>query len=646
MFFVASKRNSRAKSFTVISVSLMVLAKATWSPAFGAERLNDDDIAAWADRTFTDAVEANQISGAVISIVKDGEVVFSNGYGLGDVETGTVADPAHTRVRIGSISKTFTATVIGQLIEEGRIGSVDDPANIYLTRYQLPDNDGIVITLRHLLTHTAGFEDRFFFIGAREPVQLPATPQVIESLRPAYVRPAGKQVVYSNFGVAVLGYLIEDITGQDMEQSIRTQLFEPLGMTSTELAVDVSEPEGLAKPGLIDHLGIVGPTPFTAINPAIAQAGSVVSTAADMARYMNAHLGHSAYLGVELPARMRSPLAGNAAGLTEIGMVFFLDQWAGRTTVSHGGNWAGFHTWMTLIPEDDVGMFVSLLSEPMPNSLIDRFVAAAFPERAKPRSPPMQSALEISNQFLVELLGPKREIVRNNPLNSAETEKFAGLYRADRRPFNTTEAISSLVYFGADVTEITVRDDGLYLGAAGPWISAGDNRFVLDVPTRPMIAIIPGQDGAEPILVPDIGIYTFTRIPAWSDPRVQAIAIHLLLPLTLLGLVAVLWLKQSIAAVAPLTVGISGLAMIACATLGLGAGESLMTGYNVGNTQRMLLFVVFANTQCFGGLASSVAGWSGRLGRTQRILTLTVGVLAIVIAIILAQHNIIGVHRL
>src|SRR5690606_36604128 len=90
--------------------------------------LDAPNVAAWADETFTQALAQHQFSGATVSVVKDGALIFSNGYGRADYSRPGPVDPARTQFRIGSITKTFTATMIAQLVDEGRIASLDDPA--------------------------------------------------------------------------------------------------------------------------------------------------------------------------------------------------------------------------------------------------------------------------------------------------------------------------------------------------------------------------------------------------------------------------------------------------------------------------------------------------------------------------------------
>lgn len=599
-----------------------------------------ESIGVWADRTFEAALANHQITGAVVSVVRDGEIIHQRGYGLANITTGAAADPQTTRVRIGSTTKTFTATIIAQLIDEGVIETLDDPVNRYLARYELPDNGGTPISLRHLLTHSAGYEDRFFFIGSDRPVDIPVSPELFDSLRPAFARPAGDRVVYSNFGVAVLGLVIEDLTGLPIDEAMRRRIFAPLGMTHTELAVSIDEPEGLAVPGLIDGAGeLTGPVPFVAINPAVAQTGSIVSTAEDMARYMNAQLGTDDHLNPTILARLHHRIEGNDEQLNGIGMVFFIDRWAGRTTISHGGNWAGFHTWMVLLPEENLGFYVTLLGDAQPISHLNQLIGGVFSSLAEPSSPAMQSAASMSDQFLAEILGPKRAEPEPVTLSVEALNRYTGYFRADRRSFSTVEELTSLVYFGAEVMQVTAQDDGLYLNGAGPWVPTGEGRFVLDGGARPMIVIRPHSETGILELTPDIGIYTFSHIAAWQHPGLQSIALHLLLLLSLAGLFVSLLMRRTWLAVVPLTVGLCSATMLGCLFVGLEPGGSMMTDYFAGYLSRIIIFVIAANLMLAVGLVSGFLAVTRPIARRWKLTFIILGLDSVAIALILFQYN-------
>ncbi|MEZ5897768.1 MAG: serine hydrolase domain-containing protein [Parvularculaceae bacterium] len=622
-----------------LMVAFSALAGARAQDGAMAE-ITPQSVEAWADKAIGGVFDEGRITGAVVSVVKDGAVIFEKGYGYDDVTTKAPASAMTTRVRIGSTTKTFTATIIAQLMEEGAIGSLDDPANKYLKRYNLPDNDGVEITLRHLLTHTAGFEDKFFFIGSDRRVDIPVSAELFDTLRPRFVRPAGEKIVYSNFGVAVLGLVIEDLTGMAIDDAFKARLFGPLGMADTDLAVSIDEPAGLARPGDINAAGeIAGPTRFTAINPAVAQTGSIVSTAADMARFMNAQLGFGDALSAEVRRNLHTRARENAPEINGLGMVFFVDRWAGEKTVSHGGNWAGFHTWMTLLPDEGVGFYVTLLGDATPQGLGDMIIGAVAPDRAAPSSPAMLSASATANGFLSAFYGPKRGAPAIDTPSMDGLSRYAGLYRGDRRPFTFAEEISSLVYFGPGLLKVEAGDDGLYLGGAGPWVPVGGGRFVLDAGSRPLMVIEPNARTGVLTLSPEIGIYTFSKIAQWASPRLHSILIYLLLPLTLIGLSAPFVIGRNAAAIAPFVAGIAGAILIGAALIGVPEGGSMMIGYYAGHLTRITVFVIAANLLAAASLGACLKAALDRKARLRILLLISPALAA---SIILAQYNALG----
>lgn len=603
--------------------------------------LDSESALAWADESVGSIVADGRATGAVVSIVKDGEVILAKGYGQGDVVAHTPASPDKTRVRIGSTTKTFTATIIAQLMEEGLIASLDDSANTYLERYQLPANDGVDISLRHLLTHTAGFEDKFYFIGSDKPVEIPVEGKTFDRLRPPFVRPVDEMVVYSNFGVATLGLVIEDLTGLPIDEVMQRRIFGPLSMDDTDLLVTINEPLDLAKPGNIaPDYRVSGPTRFTAINPAVAQTGAIVSTASDMAKYMNAQLGHGDFLSPRTQAKLHTRLVDNAPEIGGVGMVFFIDEWAGHKTVSHGGNWAGFHTWMTLLPDDGIGVYVTLLGDAPTPGLVERFANAVAPNRAHAQSPAMLSASSVPNAFLADQYGPKRSTPIIDAAALQGLKQYAGFYRGDRRPFSFAEELSSLVYFGAGVLKVDAGSDGLYLGAAGPWVPVGDDRFMLDAGPRPIMVIELNPRTGKLTLLPEIGIYTFTKIPWWASPKLHAIIIHILLPLTLIGLFAPFIIGRTRLALASFTIGLAGLAMVSAAAIMFTPERSLMDGYYVGRLLRLSIFVLAANVMAAAVVAACLQMLKSARYR-WRIAALTTP--AFVVSVILSQYGALGV---
>ncbi|MBV6422850.1 MAG: D-aminopeptidase [Steroidobacteraceae bacterium] len=615
--------------------------------------LDAANVAAWADETFTQALAQHQFSGATVSVVKDGALIFSKGYGRADYSRPGPVDPARTQFRIGSITKTFTATMIAQLVDEGRIASLDDPANTYLRDYRLPDNGGVPITLRHLLTHTAGFEDQFFFIGADSPISTHPPARVFDSLRPAYVRPAGARVEYSNFGVAVLGRIVEDLTGLGIAQAMQQRLFGPLGMSHTLLMDDLGEPAALGRPATILPDGSYRPTQFTAISPPIAAAGSIATTADDMARYMLAQLGESLdptagqapVLNRAVLERLHTRLAGNAPDATGLAMVFFLDDWAGTQTVAHGGNWTGFHSWMTLIPAQRAGIFVSLMSEAPGPTVGSDLRKLVLPWTTPSASPAVLSGNVYVKSFLTRFLGERRALP---DATRSDNHALAGRYRFDRRPFTTAEAVGDLVYLGAGTLAISATPAGLEIAGAGPWRPAGNGAFVLDAPTRDRAIVREDPRVGAPVLIPDLGIYTATRIGWYQHPLLH---VRMALAALLIGCIALGLLHRGRARPVPriarllawITV-IAGVSLLPLALYGRADGASMLEALYAGHTGRLIAFVVAAHVLLIAALGTLAVSLMSRGGARRSRALLAVGVCGVAISAILAVYNVIGWH--
>ena len=216
---------------------------------------------------------------------------------------------------------------------------------------------------------------------------------------------------------------------------------------------------------------------------------------------------------------------------------------------------------------------------------------------------------------------------------------YAGLYRGDRRPFTFAEEISSLVYFGAGVLDVQARDDGLYLGGAGPWLPVAPGRFVLDAGPRPLLVIEPNERTGVLTFSPELGIYTFSKIPNWASPKLHAILIHLLLPLTLVGLLAPIFVGWNTSCAAPLISGAAGLVLLLAALAGVSEGGSMMLGYYAGYLQRISIFVIASNVLVFASVAACVVAYIGGRARLRVMLLMAPALAA---SLILAQYHALG----
>src|SRR6266516_596399 len=244
--------------------------------------------------TFLDGVISKQwrvdhIPGAAVSVVKDGRLLFAKGYGSANLQAHKPVNAQTTLFRIGSVSKLFTATAVLQLAEQGKLNLHAD-VNTFLNTFHLPATYPEPITLADLLTHTAGFEGRDTGLQlARTTSGLEPLGQVLAEHIPARVRPPGVVTAYSNYGYALAGYIVEQVSGMPYAQYVEQHIFQPLGMHSStfrqplpaSLSADLSQ-------GYTSSNGGYRPDPFVAIQDA--PAGAMSTTATDMAKFMLAQL--------------------------------------------------------------------------------------------------------------------------------------------------------------------------------------------------------------------------------------------------------------------------------------------------------------------------------------------------------------------
>ncbi|MGH8240292.1 MAG: serine hydrolase domain-containing protein, partial [Steroidobacteraceae bacterium] len=338
----------------------------------GAARVAAEEVALWFDAVFTPMQVQRRYAGLAVAVVQDGTVLFIKGYGFADAARRTPMAPDRTRLRIGSITKTMTATLILQLLDEGRIRSLDDRANDYLRRYRLPEDRGVV-TLRHLLTHTAGFEAFLLGLGTERTAKAPADASYIRQHMPRQVRAPGGPPIYSNFCFQTLGAIVEDLTGQTMAEALSQRLLQPLDMSESALPYALQPSSDLGQPYAFFADGELQAVRYVALHPFSSSTGGVEATAADVARYMIAQLDEDGTSGRSiLPPRLLHEMhrrqAGANASVSGLGLGIFVRDRAGVRILDHPGGWPGFHSLMTLIPERQLGVFISAMAEaPVPS---------------------------------------------------------------------------------------------------------------------------------------------------------------------------------------------------------------------------------------------------------------------------------------
>lgn len=354
-----------------------------------------EDVGSYFDGFMPWALARGGIAGAVVTVVKDGQVLFARGYGFSDVEKRTPVDPATTLFRIGSTSKLFTWTALMQLVEQGKV-DLDKDVNTYLD-FKIGNKFGKPITLRQIMTHSAGFEESLKYILVPDAKNLPKLGDLMKNDIPGVVYPPGDIIAYSNYSTALAGYVVERVSGIPFDDYIEKNIYAPLGMTRASFRQPL--PEAL-QPFMSKGYKLASqpPKPFENLGPF--PAGSMSASGLDMARFMAAHLAGGSALNVK-SARMFEVSKEPVPGITGFGLGFYHEDWMGHQIVSHAGDLELFHTNLSLLPDDKVGLFVSFNSAgkegvtgPLRTALLRGFVDRYFPAPALPDEPTLPTAKE------------------------------------------------------------------------------------------------------------------------------------------------------------------------------------------------------------------------------------------------------------
>lgn len=354
-----------------------------------------EDLEAFVDGVMAAHMATRDIPAATVSVVRDGELFFAKGYGWADREKRIPVDPEKTLFRPGSVSKLFTWTAVMQLVERGKL-DLDADVNDYLETFQIPDTFPEPVTLAHLLTHRPGFEDGalgYLFIKSADEI-VPLAESLAAHV-PERVRPPGTYPSYSNYGAALAGLVVANVSGMPFAEYVEKNIFEPLGMDRSTFREPL--PERLAPDMAVGYKregGRYVAGDFELISN-FAPAGSMSSTATDMARFMIAHLAHGRYgdariLEEETAGRMHSRIYTLDPRLPGVAHGFYEMSIGDLRIIGHAGDTLFFHSQLALIPEHGVGLFVSYVTNggEARNQLLEAFVERYFPEPKPPLAPP------------------------------------------------------------------------------------------------------------------------------------------------------------------------------------------------------------------------------------------------------------------
>jgi CubicO group peptidase (beta-lactamase class C family) len=341
-------------------------------------------LSAFIDGAVSEAMRRGHIAGVGVAVVDHSAVLVVKGYGVAALspERDMHAD---TLTRLGSLSKTVVWVALMQLLEQHRI-QMDDPINRYLPAdLQIPD-DGFAqpILIRHLMNHTAGFEDTILgHMVIEDPNREMPVATYLARYRPRRARPPGQIAVYSNYGVALAAMIVVHVSQLSWEDYAEQRILRPLGLrTATfreNLPIELVKARGLPQPMAADAATLLSegftwqgaqlkPAPAEYITH-YAPSGALAASPDDMALYMQAFLDPQRFAaaGVLSEASVHTLFEttfSNANGFGTIHHGFFQFPFPGnQLAIGHDGDTHYQHAIMLIVPSLDVGIFVGANTE-------------------------------------------------------------------------------------------------------------------------------------------------------------------------------------------------------------------------------------------------------------------------------------------
>ena len=433
-------------------LALLVFASSNLGVASAADLDDVDQLEAYIDGVVKLSMKGFNSASGVVAITRGGEVVLSKGYGYQDIDARLPVDPESTLFRIGSVSKLFTWVSVMQLAERGLL-DLDTDINQYLKTFQIDDTYDQPITLRHIMTHTAGFEDGalgYLIVVDEEKILPPA--EAMKKYQPMRVNPPGTQSSYSNYATALAGLIVANVSGMSFNDYVKTNIFDVLGMNDSTFEEPLpSHLENQMAGGYVAENGNYVAKPFELV-ASFGPAGAMSSPASDMTRFALAVLNGGELDGARILSAdtMRHMLMRNYSQddrLAGMALGFYETEDNGVRLVGHGGDTFLFHTDLAIDLENDISIYTSFTGEggsTVRATIVPAFYKQYFPSSEEPPAVPDDFA--------------------------DRAPRYAGIYQFWRHNFSTIEKALMLA---PAITVAPTEENTLILSFAG-----GSKQFV------------------------------------------------------------------------------------------------------------------------------------------------------------------------
>ncbi len=406
----------------------MLIAYVTLGASAASAADLDDlgQLEAYMDGVVDSQMKDNSSASGIVTIVRNDQVIFAKGYGFKDIDERVPVDPASTLFRPGSTSKLFTWMAVMQLVEQGKL-DLDKDVNAYLENFQIKEAFEEPVTLRHIMTHTAGFEDGglgYLIIVDEEKILSLA--DAMKKYQPRRINPPGAQSSYSNYATALAGLIVANVSGLSFNDYIQKNIFDVLGMNNSTFyePLPASLEDQMAGGYQLEN-GRYEAKPFELI-ASFGPAGGLSSTGLDMAKFGTAILNSGEYdgariLGEETMRLMLSRAFSHDDRMMGMALGFYETDENGVRIVGHGGDTFHFHSDLAVDLENDIAIFTSFTGDG--GSTVRSAIVPAFYDQYFPRS---EEPPDVPDGF-AELAA-----------------KYGGMYHFWRHNFSTIEHVLAL----------------------------------------------------------------------------------------------------------------------------------------------------------------------------------------------------------
>jgi CubicO group peptidase (beta-lactamase class C family) len=337
----------------------------------------------------------NSPSGTV-AIAWKGQIILARGYGFEDIEKRKPVDPWQTLFRPGSVSKLFTWVSVMQLVEQGKL-DLDTDVNEYLQTFQIKDTFAEPVTLRHVMTHTTGFEDGGLgYLIIDDPEKALSLRESMERYQPERINPPGAKTAYSNYATALAGLIVENVSGVAFNDYVQQNIFDPLKMTHSSFFEPLPpDLEAHMASSYRAKLGAYVDEPFEIIAN-FAPAGSQSATSPDMVRFAEMIRNGGELDGVRIlkeatVEQMLTPSFTHDERVSGMLLGFYESDYNGHRVVGHGGDTKYFHSSLGIDEGNELSFFVSFSGSGGSNirsMIVTAFYDRYFPREEQPPVPP------------------------------------------------------------------------------------------------------------------------------------------------------------------------------------------------------------------------------------------------------------------